>query len=238
MPFSLEGQRAVVTGASRGIGLEIARALIAEGVRVAMVARSANALRDVHQRHGDSALPIVCDVAVAADVERALSEIQDSLGTPDILVNNAGAFALAPVGEMVVADAERLLKVNLLAPYAFANAIVPLMRARGSGHIVTIGSIADRTTLAENAVYAAGKFGVRAMHQVMRAELRNSGVRVSLISPGAVDTPLWDPIDRDVHAEVAPRAQMLRAAAVADAVLWAVSRPADVNVDELRLTRS
>jgi NADP-dependent 3-hydroxy acid dehydrogenase YdfG len=238
MLVSLEGKSAVVTGASRGIGLAIARALLGAGARVGMVARSADVLEEARGALGALALPLACDLADLKDVERALVQLQESLGTPDILVNNAGAFALAKVGEMPVAQAERLLNVNLLAPYAFANAIVPQMRARGSGHIVTIGSIADRMTFPENAAYAAGKFGARALHQVMRQELRNTGVRVSLVSPGPVDTSMWNPINPDARAGFTPRAQMLSAEAVADAVLWVVTRPANVNVDELRLTRS
>jgi NADP-dependent 3-hydroxy acid dehydrogenase YdfG len=78
----------------------------------------------------------------------------------------------------------------------------------------------------------------RAMHQVMRDELRGSGVRVSLVSPGAVDTPLWDPIDPDTRPGFTPRASMLRPEAVAEAVRWVVTLPAEVNVDELRLTRA
>ncbi|MEO7962662.1 MAG: SDR family oxidoreductase [Gemmatimonadaceae bacterium] len=238
MTTALAGASAVVTGGSRGIGLAIAQSLAGAGARVAMLARSRGALEEGARAIGERAVAIVCDLADADDVERALGEIRTSLGAPDILVNNAGAFALATVGAMPLRDVERMIDVNLLAPYAFANAFVPDMRARGSGHVVTIGSIADRQTFPENAAYAAGKFGARAMHQVMRDELRGSGVRVSLVSPGPVDTPLWDPIGPDVRPGFTPRNRMLRAQSVADAVLWTVTLPADVNVDELRLTRS
>ena len=112
------------------------------------------------------------------------------------------------------------------------------MRARGRGHIVTIGSSADRTVLPENAAYAASKHGVRALHEILRLELRGSGIRASLVSPGPVDTTLWDSIDPDNRPGFTTRADMLRAAAVADAVLYAITQPADVNVDELRLSRT
>lgn len=238
MELPLSGASAVVTGASRGIGLEIARALTGAGARVVMLARSQRTLEAEAHAIGNAAIPIVCDLALTDDVEGALEDIHSSLGTPDILVNNAGAFALAAVGAMPVRDAERMLAVNLLAPYALANALVPHMRSRGSGHVVTIGSIADRQTFPENAAYAAGKFGARAMHQVLRDELRGTGVRVSLISPGPVNTPLWDPVGPDGRPGFTPRAKMLTAKAVADAVLWCVTRPPDVNIDELRLTRA
>ncbi|NUQ22038.1 MAG: SDR family NAD(P)-dependent oxidoreductase, partial [Gemmatimonadaceae bacterium] len=114
----------------------------------------------------------------------------------------------------------------------------PGMRAAGAGHVVTIGSIADRATFPENAAYAASKFGARALHQVMREELRGSGVRATLVSPGPVDTPLWDAVGPDDREGFTPRARMLSADAVADAVLFALTRDASVNIDELRLSRS
>ena len=113
------------------------------------------------------------------------------------------------------------------------------MRARKRGHIISIGSIADRVAFPENAAYAASKFGLRGLHEVLRAELAGSGVRATLVSPGAVDTPLWDEIDPDNRARVSRRARtMLQPSAVADAVLFAVTQPSSVNVDELRLSRS
>jgi NADP-dependent 3-hydroxy acid dehydrogenase YdfG len=112
------------------------------------------------------------------------------------------------------------------------------MRARRSGHVVSIGSIADRNAYPENAAYAASKFGLRGLHEVLRAELRGSGVRASLISPGPVDTPLWDPVDPDRRPGFTPRAMMLSADTVADAMLYVLTRPPEANVDELRLSRS
>jgi NADP-dependent 3-hydroxy acid dehydrogenase YdfG len=135
-------------------------------------------------------------------------------------------------------EIERMLTLNLVAPYRLLYALVPSMRARGSGHIISIGSVADRVAFPENAGYAAGKFGGRALHEVLRQELHGSGVRVSLVSPGPVDTGIWDPIDPDNRPGFPPRSAMLRAADVADAVQWVASRPAGVNVDELRLSRA
>jgi NADP-dependent 3-hydroxy acid dehydrogenase YdfG len=104
--------------------------------------------------------------------------------------------------------------------------------------VVTIGSIADRQVFPENVSYAASKFGARAVHEVMREELRGSGVRVSLVSPAPVDTAIWDAIDPDHRPGFTPRAMMLRPEAVADAVLFVLTRGADVNIDELRLSRA
>lgn len=234
----LEGTSAVVTGASRGIGLAIARALAADGARVALLARPSDALRAAADALDGRGIAIPCDLTRPDDVDAALGDIERAMGVPHLLVNNAGAFALGAIGAMHPAEVEQLLSLNLVAPYRLMHAMVPRMRARGSGHVITIGSIADRQAFPENAAYAAGKFGARAMHEILRQELRGTGVRVSLVSPGPVDTALWDPIHPESRPGFTPRAEMLRAEAVADAVVWVATRAREVNIDELRLSHS
>jgi NADP-dependent 3-hydroxy acid dehydrogenase YdfG len=235
----LAGRTALVTGASRGIGLACARALADAGVRVAMCARSEATLRAAARDIGLGALPIVCDLSRPDSARTAVREVETAFaGAPDVIVNNAGLFTLAPLEATSPAEFARTVDTNLVAPFTIVHAFLPAMRARRSGHIVTIGSIADRNALPGNAAYAASKFGLRGLHEVLRAELRGSGVRASLVSPGPVDTPLWDAVDPDRRPGFTPRAMMLSPAAVADAVLYLVAQPADVNVDELRLSRS
>jgi NADP-dependent 3-hydroxy acid dehydrogenase YdfG len=203
-----------------------------------MVARSADALRD-HARNIPGAMAVPSDLAERGQVLAAISTIEREFGAaPDIVVNNAGNFPLARVEDTSPALFTRTLELNLIAPFALIQSFVGAMRARGSGHVVTIGSIADRTTFPENGAYAASKFGIRALHQVLRDELRGSGVRATLVSPGPVDTPIWDAIGPDERAGFTPRARMLAASAVADAVLFVLTRPPDTNIDELRLSRS
>ena len=236
---ALAGRRAVVTGASRGIGLEIARALAAAGAEVALVARSADRLADEATRLGGRAFAEPCDVADVEAVARVAARIGERWqGGADLLVSNAGVFSLAAVHLTAPDEFRRTLDTNLVAPFLFVRALLPAMLARGAGHVVTIGSIADRAAVPENGAYAASKYGARALHEVLRAELRGSGVRASLVSPGPTDTPLWDPLDPDGRPGFTPRARMLPASAVAGAVLWVVSQPAAVNVDELRLSAS
>jgi NADP-dependent 3-hydroxy acid dehydrogenase YdfG len=235
----LDGRIALVTGASRGIGAMVARRLAAAGARVALVARDKKALASLAGEIGNGAVGLACDVRDTVTLSRALEQLPDLVGdTPDILVNNAGAFAITPAGEMSVEAFAEMLAVNLTAPFAAVRTLLPTLRARGMGHIVTIGSIADRMVYPGNAAYASSKHGVRALHEVLRAELRGSGVRTSLVSPGPVDTRLWDPIDPDGKPGFTPRKEMLSPAHVADAVLYVVTAPAEVNVDELRLSRS
>jgi NADP-dependent 3-hydroxy acid dehydrogenase YdfG len=235
----LTGTTAVVTGASRGIGLAIARALHRAGARVAMIARGAPALRAEAEDIGPGAVPVVCDLSDAREVSSAVESITKAFGdAPDLLVNNAGAFALAAIEQIDPADFAAALDINLVAPFRLIRAFLPPMKARGAGHVVTIGSVADRAVFPGNASYAPGKYGARALHEVLRLETRGSGVRATLVSPAQVDTPLWDAVDPDNQEGFTPRSQMLRPEAVAAAVLYAVTQPADVNVDELRLSRS
>ena len=235
----LSGRVALVTGASRGIGAAVARRLAAEGARVGLLARSEGPLRALADEIGGGAFDIPCDLTQDGAAELAAGALHEVCGrAPDLLVNNAGAFLVAPTAETTLAEFRSTVETNLIAPFALVSAFLPGMRTRGDGHVVTIGSIADRAIFPGNAAYSASKFGLRALHEVMRAELRGTGVRTSLVSPAAVDTELWNEIDPDNRAGFTPRAMMLPAGAVADAVLYALLAPPTVNVDELRLSRT
>lgn len=226
----------MVTGASRGIGRAIAESLAAAGAHVTLVARGADALHEVAQAIGERAVVAPCDVSDANAVAVLVDGLRANGLVPDILVNNAGLFPLAPLDEMDPAAFEETIRVNLIAPFLVLRALLPEMKTRRAGHVVTVGSVADRAVFAGNGAYAASKYGQRAMHEVLRQELRGTGVRATLVSPAATDTPIWDPIDPDNRAGFPPRASMLRPDDVADAVVWAVTRPERVNVDEVRLS--
>jgi NADP-dependent 3-hydroxy acid dehydrogenase YdfG len=233
------GRTALVTGASRGIGAAVARRLAERGAKVALLARGEAALRALVDELGPNAFSVPCDVRDKVATARAISVITEAFdGGPDVVVNNAGAFLISPAHEMAVDAFRDMLEVNLTAPFAFVRAFLPRMRARGGGHVVTIGSIADRNVFAGNAAYAASKHGLRAFHEVLRIELRGTGVRASLVSPGPVDTDLWDVVDPDNQPGFTPRSQMLSPDDVADAVLYTLAAPSSVNVDELRVSRA
>lgn len=236
---ALSGRTALVTGASRGIGAAVAMALASAGARIAAMARSRQVIDGIARQCGNGSFAIECDVTSPGALDRAIAEVRARFGgAPDIVVNNAGLFTIRAVEETTRDELDAFLDTNLTAPFVLIAAFLAEMRARGSGHVVTIGSVADRKIFAGNAAYSATKFGGRAVHEVLREETRGTGVRATLVSPAAVSTDIWEPI-RFAGAEESPdRSAMLDPADVAQAVLFAVTQPSRVNVDELRLSRS
>ena len=239
MTTGLDGRTAAVTGASRGIGAGIAAALASEGVRVVMLARNESRLKEAATRLKES-IPITCDVSDPKSVENAAKQIRSELGgAPDILVNNAGIFGVSVVEETTADFFVDTINTNLVGPFLFVRAFLAEMKNRRSGHIVTIGSIADRSIFTGNAAYSAAKFGLRAVHEVLRAELRESGVRASLISPAATDTEIWDTVTvTDPAGKPHSKRPMLDRNDVVAAVIFALTQPDRVNIDELRLSHS
>ncbi len=233
------GRTAVVTGASRGIGAATARALAAAGARVALVARGVEALEALARELGPGHLAIAADCTRAEDVARMAAAVEAwAGGAPDILVNNAGVYPRAALLDQDPDEFAATLGVNLAAPFRVLRAFLPGMRARGSGDVVSIGTVADRNIWPMNGAYSASKYGLRALHEVLAAEARGSGVRATLIAPGAVDTGIWEPHETELGKTLSRRDQMLRPEDVARAVLFAVSQPAHMAVHELRLSRA
>ena len=220
---------ALVTGASRGIGLAVAIALRARGMHVVRLARS------LTNETGERRTDIQCDVTKPDEVERAIDKIEADLGVPDVLVNNAGIFFIKALGETTLDDFTKTLAANLTAPFLFARRIIPKMVKRGSGHLVTVGSISDYIGFSGSTAYAASKFGLRGMHEVIRQETAKSGVRTTLVSPGPVDTDIWDAVDPDSKPGYTKRKDMMKAEDVAAAVVYAVTQPAHLAVTEIRL---
>lgn len=224
---------AIVTGAGRGIGRAVAQALAREGAAVALAARTraeVAAVAEAIRTAGGRALAVPTDVSQDAQVEALVDETVGQLGPVDILVNAAGVAAFGPVAGAKPADWDAMLAVNLRAVMVCCRAVLPSMLRRRSGTIVNVASVAASRPIAGAAAYAATKAGVVAWSRALAEELRGDGVRVGVISPGAVDTPLWDAVPGGPD-----RARMLMPDTVARVVLLMVTLPPGATLEDLTL---
>lgn len=246
---------ALVTGATGGIGGAVARRLAADGFLVFAGGRRRDALERLAGEIGGVALPF--DVTEEEDVGRARAGVESAAGEGragrtggqgaqgprgaerrlDVLVNAAGVFDLAPVTETGAELLARNLAVNLAGAVNVTRAFLPGMLAAGSGLVINVGSVAGWRAFPENAAYSASKFGLRGFHDVLIEELRGTGVRACLLEPGAVDTPIWDPLDPDAVPHLPGRATMLRPEDVARAAAFVAGLPPTVAVPLLRIER-
>jgi len=189
------GTRCLVTGASGGIGRAVARRLAAAGARLAVHGRDRPALTELAAAAGDGASVaaiLTGDLTRAGAAEAAVEDAAAALGGVDVVVAGAGAGWAGPFTGMDMAEAERLVALNLMAPVRLTRAALPAMLQRRRGHVVLIGSIAGCVGVPEEAVYAATKAGLAAFADSLRGEVAGSGVGVSLVTPGAVDTAFFE----------------------------------------------
>lgn len=230
----LDGRVALVTGAGRGIGRAVARALAGEGAAVALAARTRQELAVVAseiREAGGRALAIPADVTQDPAVEALVEQTAAELGRLDILVTAAGApLAGGPVAEAKRGDWDAMLAVNLRAVMVACRAVLPVMLRQRSGAILNVASVAAVRPIPGAAAYAATKAGVVAFSRVLAEELRAAGVRVGVLLPGAVDTPLWDAVPAGPD-----RARMLQPEDVARAALLMLTMPPRAALEELTL---
>ncbi len=158
------------------------------------------------------------------------------IGAPDIVVNNAGSFLLKPLIETTWIEFANQISVNLTASFLVLRRLLPALLLKGDAHIVTIGSVADHVAYPGNAAYGASKFGLRGLHEVLSAELHDTNIRTTLISPGPTDTRLWNGLVSENVEDLPDRAEMLQPTDVAEAVLFALTRSPRANIDVLRIT--
>src|SRR5690349_11375645 len=225
---SIENQIAVVTGAGRGIGRGIAIELGKLGAKVSLVARSRNELEDTARAIGKSASVIPAEVRKKDDVQRVFEQVRSTLGPVDILVNAAGLGIFAPVTDFSHEDFETLIQTNLRGIFFTCRSVLPSMIERKRGYIINIASIAGKVGSANRAVYCATKFGVVGFTESLAEEVRQYGIRATVICPGSTDTGFSS-------AETAGKARerMLRPEDVAHAVRMIVTQEPNSFISEI-----
>jgi clavulanate-9-aldehyde reducatase len=236
----LDGKVAAVTGASSGIGETTALALAEAGAAVGVGARRADRLESLVHRieaDGGRAKAFEVDVSDEAQARAFVGGVAEDLGRLDILVNNAGVMLLGPVHGADVEDWRTMVNVNVLGLLYCVHAALPIMEEHGAGDIVNISSVAGRKATAFSAVYNATKFGVHAFSEALRQEALNIGVRVTIVAPGFVETELLshnpDFVQQAAAGQKEEIGEVLAPEDIADAIVFAVSQPAHVCLNEV-----
>jgi NAD(P)-dependent dehydrogenase (short-subunit alcohol dehydrogenase family) len=219
---TLTGKVALVTGAGRGIGRAVALLLAGSGCRVVLAARSREQLEEVESaiRHtnGDGyCLP--ADLTRDDEIARLLDSAREKWGGVDILINNAGWGKRAPVARAKIEDWDQTLRLNLRAPMLLTHLLVPHMISKGEGAVINIGSVSGKSGEANGAAYSASKFGLIGFTQSLYEEVREYGIKVAVILPGFVDTPLVPP-NRQLD-----RSKMIRPEDIAHTVHFVLTSP-------------
>lgn len=227
----LRDKVAVVTGASSGIGRETALLLAASGCKVAVLARNGARLAEVAaaiDQAGAGSLPVPADVTDEDSVRRAFERVTDALGPVDLLVNSAGIGFATDLSRLPLAEYRRIFETNVTGVFLCCRAVLPAMRARRSGHIVNVSSAAGKAANPNAPLYCASKHALNGYSSGLQQQVAADRVRVSLVSPSAVDTAYWD--GREVD-----RTKFLRAREVAEVIHFIVTRPEGVLIKDVDL---
>ena len=225
---TLKNRVAVVTGASRGIGLAIAQALARAGAQVVLVSRNRKALESARKTLGASI--VVADVGEPADVTRLFAQVKKRRGRLDILVNCAGVFTYKPFTETTLDDWRRNIETNLSSIFLTAKAALPLLARSKHAHLVNILSTSSRNAFENCSAYTAAKFGALGLTRVLRKELQPKGIRVTAILPGLTDTEMLKEFGFEIS-----RDRVMQPEDVAAAVISALQQPARTAVHEVLL---
>jgi NAD(P)-dependent dehydrogenase (short-subunit alcohol dehydrogenase family) len=189
--FDLQNRTVLITGGTRGLGLELARQAGLAGARVAICGRDSDTLaraRESLSQSGAEVLALTCDVSDRHQVAELIRSVQASFGHIDVLINNAGMVEVGPVGTMTTADFERDMATNFWGPLNVILAVLPHMRPRGEGRIVNIASIGGKVSVPHLVPYSSSKFALVGLSEGLRAELRASGILVTTVCPGLMRT--------------------------------------------------
>jgi NADP-dependent 3-hydroxy acid dehydrogenase YdfG len=234
-PHMSEAHRvAVITGASSGIGAATARALHAEGYRVALLARRLKRIEALANEFGDTAIAIPADVTDREALVTAAQRVKDALGRADVLINNAGTMLLGPFSSEQRDDYRNMIEVNLMGAITVTEVFLEQLRD-GGGDLINISSVAGRTARATNGVYAATKWAINGWSESLRQELLPD-IRVTLIEPGVVDTELPSHITHEATRKAVQRNYDVAAVKpdeIAEIIAFVLSRPRHLAINEV-----
>lgn len=232
-------RRVLVTGASSGIGAATARAIVDAGGSVALMARSADALSSLAGELGERAVAAPADVTDPASVAAAITRVEEELGGLDAVVNAAGVVRPGGMRRTGPDDWKAMFDVNVLGLMNVTHAALPLLERNDVSDVINISSMSGRRRASvAMTVYSASKFAVHVISDGLREELADDGVRVTVISPGYVQTPIFDEVDDDElrsKYKDALEQSGLEPSAVARQVVHALEQPAGVNLIEIAL---
>jgi NADP-dependent 3-hydroxy acid dehydrogenase YdfG len=240
----LRGRVVAITGASSGIGEATALACARAGASVALAARRTERIEALARRieeTGGEALAVTADVGEEQQANAFVARTHERFGRLDVLVNNAGVMLLGPIEGAPTEEWRRMIQVNIMGVLYCTHSALPLMRAQGGGDIVNLSSVGGRVLGRYSGVYSLTKFGIGAFSEALRQENVDTGIRVTLIEPGRVDTELRTHVREEVLGELGggfAGVVPLSADDVARAILYAVGQPAGVSVNEILLRPS
>ena len=233
MTGRMTGKVAAITGAASGIGLECARALLAEGATVVLIDRAEDRLRALCTELGPKALPLVVDLLDGAQVSGMLPRILALTGHLDIFHANAGGYIGGPVAEGDPDVWDRVLNLNINAAFRSVHAVLPHMTERQSGDIILTSSIAGVVPVVWEPIYTASKFAVQAFAHTIRRQLAPQGIRVGAVLPGPVVTALLDDWPKAKMEEALANGSLMQPIEVAEAVIFMLTRRKGVVVRDL-----
>jgi NAD(P)-dependent dehydrogenase (short-subunit alcohol dehydrogenase family) len=238
----LLGHVALVTGATSGLGWATALAFAQAGADVALLARHEGDLEEVAAeaaRAGVRAVPVPVDLAEREQVERAAERVRGELGGVDVLVNSAATDAPGGVEDITAADWDRVLAVNLRAPFLLCRAVLPSMRDAGRGTIVNVSSVAGKRGWANASAYCASKFALAGFTQALAAEGKAHGIRACVIFPGGMATAWgsWSRVERQaLPREASPAERALPPEDIAGLIVWIAAAPKELVLNEVIAT--
>lgn len=235
----LDGQIALITGASRGIGRGIALAFAREGAKVAAAARSENQLIELCEEieaNGGAALPVVMDLVSEESIKAAVGKVNTKMGSIDVLVNNAAMIALSRVVDTSTETWDELMSINTRGVFITCREVLPQMMERHSGRIINVGSTAGRRGYAEQGAYCASKHALVGLSKVLAIEMQKYNIRVQMLSPGGVLTGLSSEL-RASRGEPEDSPEWMTVEEVAEAAVYLCTQKEAAITDDLVLRR-